>query len=227
MNQDDQRDAAWVRIEALFPTQWMGELLADPERLYRINSLLKIRSWERLAPDRVHLEALNLSNGKTMETELRLDPRADGLEVTYQGLLKTATRFRIEPDAAMGSLLTITDDCSGTPEAEREERLDEVDRSLIQWSRDLHAYLQSWNRWSWLRPWRWYMTRVWQRMKPSARRITRWIIWITAAELAALLLVFAIFVIEQESVRDRFRCRKQSKPSGSLPLLVGPGRTGP
>ena len=29
------------------------------------------------------------------------------------------------------------------------------------------------------------MTRVWQGMKPSARRITRWILWITAAELAA------------------------------------------
>jgi hypothetical protein len=41
------------------------------------------------------------------------------------------------------------------------------------------------------------MTRIWQRMKPSARRITRWIIWITLAELAAFLLVFTIFVIER------------------------------
>ena len=41
------------------------------------------------------------------------------------------------------------------------------------------------------------MTRVWQGMKPSARRITRWILWITAAELVAFLLVFTIFVIEQ------------------------------
>ncbi len=197
MSEESARDAAWVSIETPFPPQRLQEFLGDPERLYRINSLLENRRWEEEGPGRIRLEALNLSNGKTLETELRLERSDDGLEVGYSGLLKTSTRFRIEPRATEGSLLTISDDYSGTPEAERQARLDEVDRSLMQWGRDLHAYLRAWKRWSWLPPWRWYMTRVWQGMKPSARRITRWILWITAAELAAFLLVFTVFVIER------------------------------
>ena len=197
MSEDSARDAAWVSIETPFPPQRLREFLGDPERLYRINSLLEIRRWEEEEPGRIRFEALNLSNGKTLETELRLERRDDGLKVDYSGLLKTSTRFRIEPEASGGSLLTITDDYSGTPETERQARLDEVDRSLMQWGRDLHSYLRNWKRWSWLPPWRWYITRVWQGMKPSARRITRWILWITAAELAAFVLVFAVFVFEQ------------------------------
>ena len=197
ISDENARDAAWVKIETPFPPQWLREFLSEPERLFRINSLLEIRHWEQKAPGRIRFEALNLSNGKELESELQLQHSDDGLEVGYRGLLKTATSFRIEPGESGGALLTITDDYSGTPEAERESRLDEVDRSLMQWGHDLHSYLRSWKRWSWLPPWRWYMTRVWQPMKPSARRITRWILWITAAELAAFLLVFTIFVIEQ------------------------------
>ena len=40
---------------------------------------------------------------------------------------------------------------------------------------------------------------IWIRMRPSARRITRWLLWITLAELAAFLVVFAVFLLEQEA----------------------------
>ncbi|MCP4695846.1 MAG: hypothetical protein GY862_03195 [Gammaproteobacteria bacterium] len=190
----EETDAAWVSIETPFPPEWLQEFLSDPERLYRINSLLEIHRWSEEGPGRFRLEASNLSNGKTLQSDLRVKRLNDGLRIDYSGLLKTSTIFRIEPKKPEGSLLTITDDYSGTPEAERRTRLDEVDRSLMQWGRDLHAYLHAWKRWSRLPLWPWYMTRVWQPMKPSARRITRWIFWISAGELAAFLLVLAIFL---------------------------------
>jgi hypothetical protein len=127
-----------------------------------------------------------------LETDLQVERLGDGLRVEYSDLLKTSTSFRIEPREPEGSLLTITEDYSGTPEMERQIHLDEVECSLMQWGRSLHGYLRAWNRWSWLPPWRWYMIRIWQGMKPSARRITRWIIWVTIGELVAFLLVFAV-----------------------------------
>lgn len=58
-------------------------------------------------------------------------------------------------------------------------------------------HLKSELNWSWLPLWRWSMQRVWQPMKPSARRITYWIVLITLAEMALVLLLVAILVIEQ------------------------------
>jgi hypothetical protein len=191
-------DAAWVTIETLLPATGLQAFIADLERLFRINSLLEIERWEAAGMDRVVLEALNLSNGKRLTSELKVERIANGLRVQYSNLLKTSTSFQVEPLAIYGSRLIVTDDYSGTPEAARRERLDEVDRSLIQWGRDLHSYLQSWRRWSWLPPWRWYMRRVWQPMKPVARRITRWILWITLAEMALVLLLIAVLVIERQ-----------------------------
>ena len=68
MSNESTRDAAWVRIETPFPPWWLGEFLADPERIYRINSLLEVRVWEQERPELIRFEALNLSNGKTIET---------------------------------------------------------------------------------------------------------------------------------------------------------------
>lgn len=197
MSGDAARDAAWVSVEAPFPAHRLQEFLGDPERLFRINPLLEVHNWGKRGSGGIRFEGRNLSNGKAFTTELSIQERKDGLWIGYQGLLKTSTTFHVEPRGPQASLLTITDDYSGTPEQEREARLDEVDRSLLQWGQDLHRYLQAWRRWSWLPPWRWYMTRVWQPMKPSARRITRWVIWITLGEMAVFLLVLAILVLEQ------------------------------
>jgi hypothetical protein len=153
--------------------------------------------WEPVGKDRVSFEAQNLSNGKHENSELSIVRIDKGVCVKYDRLLKSATRFEVESSTAGGSILTITDDYSGTEETEKQLRLDEVDRSLNPWGEALYHYLQSWHRWSWLPPWRWYMQRVWQPMKPSARRITRWIILITLAEMALVLLLIAVLVIEQ------------------------------
>jgi hypothetical protein len=81
----------------------------------------------------------------------------------YEAGLKTATEFRIEPpggpddkaDAGAGAALVVIDDYSGTPEAGRQARTSEIDKSLVWWGHDLHRYLRHWARWSGFGPWRW------------------------------------------------------------------------
>ncbi|MET0070144.1 MAG: hypothetical protein ABW096_08880 [Candidatus Thiodiazotropha sp.] len=197
MTADPSEDAAWISVETPLSPVQLQRFIEDLERLYRINSLLEVERWEPLGQDRVSFEALNLSNGKQEKSELRVERIDNGIRVNYQRLLKSSTRFEVAQATANGSCLTITDDYSGTEESQRRRRLDEVDRSLNQWGRDMHSYLQSWHRWSWLPPWRWYMEKIWQPMKPSARRITRWIVLITLVEMMLILLLIAILVIEQ------------------------------
>jgi hypothetical protein len=190
-------DAAWVTIETPLSPARLAVFVGDLERLFRINSLLEIDRWEVTAGDRIAFEARNLSNDKHLQSELSVEQIGNGLRINYSGLLKTSTSFQVEPSATEGSTLIVTDDYSGSDESERSQRLEEVDRSLHQWGQDLHSYLQWWHRWSWLPPWRWYMQRVWQPMKPSARRITRLILWIGFGEMALVLLLIAILAIEQ------------------------------
>ncbi|MEW8023582.1 MAG: hypothetical protein ACH255_07860 [Candidatus Thiodiazotropha sp.] len=190
-------DAAWVTIETPLSPIQLRNFIGDLERLFRINSLLEFERWESVASDRIFFEAINLSNGKHVKAELSVEHIDGGLQINYDRLLKSSTSIQVEPSITNGSNLTIIDDYSGTEESERRRRLDEVDRSLEQWGRDLHGFLRLWRRWSWLPPWRWYMQRVWQPMKPSARRITRWIVWITFAEMAVVLLLIAVLVLEQ------------------------------
>ena len=94
MNQDPNRDAAWVSVETPFPAPWLRRFVADLERLYRINSLLEIRRWNDKGQGRVRLEALNLSNGKLLETDLRVERLDDGLRLDFKHSLKTSTRLR-------------------------------------------------------------------------------------------------------------------------------------
>ncbi len=190
-------DAAWVTIETPLSPARLAAFVGDLERLFRINSLLEIDRWEVTARDRIAFEARNLSNDKHLRSELIVEQIGNGLRINYSGLLKTSTSFQVEPSATVGSTLIVTDDYSGSEESERSRRLEEVDRSLQQWGQDLHSYLRWWHLWSWLPPWRWYMRRVWQPMKPSARRITRWILWISFGETALVLLLIAILAIEQ------------------------------
>jgi hypothetical protein len=137
-----------------------------------------------------------------------VEPRPDGLRIAYAAGLKTATEFRVEQPAAdsrpggtgagQGAVLVVTDDYSGTPEAERQTRGGEIDKSLVWWGHDLHRYLRHWARWSRFGPWRWYMHRVWQPMKPKARRITFMLIAITMFELVAGILLIAVFALQGE-----------------------------
>jgi hypothetical protein len=197
MRPSPTEDIAWVTIETPLSSDNLQNFIRDLERLFRINSLLEIERWEMLHNDRIAFEAFNLSNGKHLKSELNVEWIDKGLRINYDGLLKCSTSFQVESTKKGGSNLTITDDYSGIEETQRRQRLDEVDRSLNQWGRDLYTYLQLWRRWSWLPLWCWYMQRVWQPMKPSARRVTYWIVWIALAEMALVLLLIVILVIEQ------------------------------
>lgn len=186
-------DAAWVSIEtSLAPVELLA-FLADIERLFRINPLLEFVAFERTGCDRYRLEARNLSNDRDVAVAFTVRDAPDGICVDYADGLKSQTRFRIE-SAPDGSRLIVSDHYDAVPEAERRRRMAEVDLSLNAWGRALHDYLRRWARWRWLAPWRWYMARVWQPMRPSARRIV-FMLWIISMfELATLIVIGGILI---------------------------------
>ncbi len=194
----DSEDAAWVTIETPFDATTLRAFLDDVERLYRINPYLVFEEWRQTGAHQYLLRAKNLSNGKMLETGLEVEGVEGGIRVRYSAGLRTATTFRIEARADGTAQLIVLDDYSGTSAAERESRLDEVDKSLAQWGVSLRRYLRQWRRWSWLPGWKFYMRRVWQPMKPMARRIVFILTMVTVAEFVVFLFVFSIFWLEQD-----------------------------
>ncbi|MAF49177.1 MAG: hypothetical protein QGH73_13595 [Rhodospirillales bacterium] len=192
----DSEDAAWVTIDTPFGASELRLFLDDVERLYRINSYLVFEEWRQTGANQFRLKAKNQSNGRTVETDLDVEAIDDGILVRYSDGLKSSTSFRVRAQAPNLANLIVTDDYSGTPVDQREARIDEVDRSLAHWGKGLHRYLKQWKRWSWLPGWQYYMRRVWQPMKPMARRIVFLLIAITAAEFVVFLFIFAIFWLE-------------------------------
>lgn len=192
----DNEDAAWVSIDTPFSCEELRAFLDDVERLYRINSMLVFEDWQPINDKEYRLKLKNLSNGNQLETALSVDSSDDGIKVSYQQGLRTSTSFRIEPKDDGKARLVVTDDYSGTPASEREKRIDEVDKSLVNWGNDLHRYLHRWKRWSWIPGWQWYMRKIWQPMKPMARRITYILYVVTVAEIILFLLVFTVFRLE-------------------------------
>lgn len=199
-SEPDERDAAWVAIETELGAEELSCFCQDVERLLRINPAYVFRRWDVIGDDAVHWVALNESNAREIDTRLFVERLPDGVVVTYTTGLKTRTTFRVVPgpghSTGGGAKLVITDDYGGTPEADRKKRMDEVDKSLVQWGHGLHRYLRQWKRWSGVALWRWYMRRVWQPMRPMARRIVFLLIIITALEFIVFLMVFTIFWLE-------------------------------
>jgi hypothetical protein len=192
-------DAAWVVVQTPLDVAALEVFCRDLERLYRINPLLEFGVWRATGPDAWRAEWRNLSNNRDEVFDLRRQPVAPGqFRVDYAQGLRQCTWFRIEPRDG-GSTLTITDDYSRLPAAERARRLDEVDRSLTAWGRGLYDYLQLERRWGWLPPWRWYMRRLWVPMKPMARRISWMLILINTAFFGLFLFVALIFWLEQRT----------------------------
>lgn len=187
-----EADWASVSIETPLAPAALRGFLDDVERLYRINPLLEIEAFTPLARGSYRLLARNLANGRDIDVEIDVAASAAGIEARYRSGLKSATSFSV---AAAGSTarLVVTETYAGS-EAERHARLAEVDTSLNAWGRALHDYLRHWSRWSWLRPWRWYMARVWQPMRPSARRIVYMIWVISLVELVALIAIGGLMI---------------------------------
>ncbi len=200
--ESEGHDTAWVTIKTPFDAVGLKGFLGDIERLYRINSLTEFEEMRRTGNDEYHLKAKNLSNGKKLETDLKVTADDGGVRISYSSGLKSATRFSIEPNPDGLASLVVTDDYGGLSVKEREARIDEVDKSLVQWGRDIHRYLHQWKRWSWIPGWQWYMRRVWQPMKPMARRISYMLIMITLAEFVVFLFIFTIFWLELDKFLD-------------------------
>ncbi len=195
----ENRDQAWVVIDVDMAADDLLAFVRDVQRLLRINSLYEFKAWEDLGGGAWRMCVKNLSNGGEIDTVVRVTPTHDGCVIAYEKGLKRTTRVRVAAHGA-GAQLTLSDDYGGVPQREREARIAEVDKSLTSWGHDLHRYLRTWRRWSWLPVWRWYMRAVWQPMKPSARRIAFLLIATTTVEFAVFLFVFVIFRFEWQGL---------------------------
>lgn len=189
-------DMAWVRIATPLTANNLREFCRYLERLFRINPMLEFIEWRQIAPNHYYFKATNLSNDKTIATELNCEETKAGFKINYTEGIKSATFIRIETNAEdKGTTLVIIDDYSRLSKAERKQRLSEVDSSLETWGKDLYSYLKNWQRWDWFPPYRWYMLHIWQPMKPSARRIAYMLIIISLFELLAFLVIVGVMIM--------------------------------
>ncbi len=199
---EQDQDFAQVTVQTPFSAEALRPFLNDAGRLLRINALMEFAHWRQTGEHEYEFKGTNLSIDKPLETTLRSEQTADGLVIHYGQGLKTSTTFRIENRPDGKADLVIIDDYSGTTRDQRQARMDEVDKSLVQWGRDIHRYLHLWQKWSWLPGWKWYMRRVWHGMKPSARRISNFIMLIALAEFVMFLMVFIVFSLELDKYFD-------------------------
>jgi len=191
----DSSDSAWVSIDTQLDLETLAGHCRDVEGILRVNPYLNFEEWKETAPGRYHFKAQNLSNDQEVDTAVHEEISADGIRLFYESGIKSSTHFKLEAIEG-GSRLTITDDYSGTPPEEREARIKEVDKSLMQWGNYLHGYFRRWHKWAWVPLWPWYMRKVWRRMNPMGRRIA-FILWvITLFEIAAILIFTAVFALE-------------------------------
>lgn len=189
-------DAAWVVVETPLGLPALRAFCADVERLFRINPYLEFQTWQHSGADGYHTEFRNLSNQQDVVLDMRMECVSPSeFVVVYGDGIKARTRFVLEPTAA-GSRLTITDEYSGLSDAERAQRIAEVDKSLNAWGWALHEYLRHEQRWGHFAPWRCYMRRLWLPMTPRSRRITYMLILLAAAELVLVVLGALIYWIE-------------------------------
>ena len=186
-------DAAWAAVNTPLSVDELKVFCQDIERLFRINPMLEFNAWEKLPDDRYRMAVKNISQKQPFEVDVEFYVEQQGNEIIvhYANGLKKQTIFRIEP-SEFGSRLTVIDEY-GMSEAERNEKISEVDKSLVNWVDYLQRYLILWKKWSRHGWWRWYMKRIWQPMKPTGRRITYMFLWITLVEIALIILGAGIY----------------------------------
>ncbi len=190
-------DAAWASINTPLSVNDLAVFCRDIERLFRINPMLEFQHFKPLGGQRYAYAGRNTSQETPFEFDFTFSVKElpDGFQIDYDEGIKSSTVFKIEP-ASEGSKLTITDYYERLPVDEREQHLQEVDKSLVVWANYLQRFLITWSRWSRFALWRWYMRRIWQPMKPTARRITYILLWISAVEIALIALGVAIYFVE-------------------------------
>ena len=187
-------DSAWAAVNTPLSVDELMTFCADVERLFRINPMLEFTNWERKSENRFAFAGKNISQEQAFEFDLEISvtPLDDGFLFEYDKGIKSSTTLKIE-SSPQGSRLTLTDRYERLPVEEREAHVQEVDKSLVIWAEYLQKYLINWRRWSKFGLWRWYMRRVWQPMKPSGRRITYMLLWISVVEIALIALGAGIY----------------------------------
>lgn len=194
-----QPDQAWVTIDSHLPVADLLEFCQDIERLLRINPYLEFSHLQQTGEGKLTMQGKNLSNQQSFDYRVNsqhyVNNDEEGYLLTYSSGLKCSTTISIKKQEH-GTQIKILDDYSGISEEERNQRLEEVDKSLPAWGNAIQQYLTAWQKWSRFSLWRWYKQRVWLPMKPSARRISWMLINITALEFVAFLMVFVIFWLE-------------------------------
>ena len=193
----ENTDAAWAEFNTPLDQNSLLEFCQDIERLFRINPYLVFASWESISnhQHRIHVTNYSQTPAFNVETHLNVQNIANGLLVQYDQGLKSSTTFTVEATPA-GSKLIISENYEAATKDERLRRLHEVDKSLTKWAEEIQAYLIRWQRWSWFKPWCYYMRHIWQPMKPAARRITYMLIWISIIEIALIGLGAMVYLIE-------------------------------
>ncbi len=190
-------NAAWATARIPLPPHQLFAFLSDIERLFRLNPHLEIADW-REEPDAhsYRLSALNETNGYRSEISLRTEAVRDnsGYRLVYDSGLKRSTEFRIEPTSG-GSLLTITEHYHPVRD-ETDERLKEVDRSLVPWAAAIRRHLGGTARFGGVPGYRWWTERFMLGMTPRQRRIVRMIVWVSVLEFVVFLFVALIFWLE-------------------------------
>lgn len=194
---DVAEDSAWAGINTPLSVEQLTEFCRDVERLFRINPMLEFKSFKSLGDNRYAMSGRNLSHEPSFDFDVtfNISHLSSGLQIDYENGIKSGTTFKIESSESV-SRLTITDTYERMSAEEREKHFGEVDKSLLNWADYLQRFLIMWKRWHRLRPWRWYMRRVWQPMKPIGRRITYILLWISVAEIAFIALGAAIWFAE-------------------------------
>jgi len=186
-------DRAWVAIPLDIAPDQVLNFCSDIERLFRINSGYEVLEWRDEGSGRHVMRLRNLIGDRYWATSVGIERVPDGFRAVYAEGLKASTEFGVSTASDGRTILTITDDYTALPEAEKRARIDEVDRSLTTWGRDIQRYLANWMKWSRVAPYRWYMRRVWLPMKPAGRRIAYILIVIGVFEAVAGLLALIAF----------------------------------
>ena len=193
-------NAAWAKADIPLSPQDTFLFLSDIERLFRLNPHLDISGWHEQpgTPRRCKLSALNETNGCRYDVRMRMEDvrENESIKLVYDRGLKASTEFRVEP-ACGGSSLTITDHYHPVKD-QNDERLKEVDRSLVPWLAAIRGHIAGLARYGWLPGYRWWAGHFMLGMPPRQRRIVRMIVWVSLLEFVVFLFVAAIFWLERQ-----------------------------
>jgi hypothetical protein len=198
-------DAALISVELPLSQRDVYAFIQQTELLFRLNPYLAVQSWQEDSPGRIfpgkkiHLDALNEMNGMQQTMTLSVTDVQPEISYTlnYDTGLKQSTVFTVESITPDSCRLSVKERYpSDIGEAEREARLNEVDKSLVPWGAAIHGYFKRRKRWGWLPFYNRFQDSFWFGMVPRHRRIARLLIWITVLEFVVFLFVFVIYWLE-------------------------------